>query len=102
MGHSHSSALPYLNGDPTDVTFSGFSAGCFMAHEMSIIYPDEIAGAVLVACWNYGDKNTLQDLATATELKDASVSLIDSNQAAGKIGDKTNVANQAIYIWTGE
>ena len=101
MGHSHSSALPYLNGDATKVTYSGFSAGCFMSHEMSIIYPDEIAGAVLVACWNYGDKNTLAAANTAQELADASIAHIDTNVADGKIGAKADVANQKIYIWTG-
>ena len=102
MGHSHSSALPYLNGDATKVTYSGFSAGCFMSHEMSIIYPNEIAGAVLVACWSYGDKNTFVDLSTAQEYADASIARIDSNIADGKIGAKADVANQKIYIWTGE
>ena len=51
--------LPYLNAEANTVTFSGFSAGCFMSHQMSIIYPDEIAGVGLFCCWPYGDKDTL-------------------------------------------
>jgi predicted peptidase len=80
---------------------SGFSGGCFMAHEMSIIYPSEIQGAVLTCCWNYGDKATLSAASTATELKDASVGLITSNESAGLIGSTSDIANQKIYIWGG-
>ena len=102
MGHDHSDSLPYLNGDASQVTMSGFSAGCFMAHQMSIIYPDEIKGAVLASCWPYGDQATLQELETATELKDASVGVITQNFNNGLIGDPSNIANQHIYIRTGE
>ena len=72
-----------------------------MAHEMSIIYPSEIQGAVLTCCWNYGDKATLSSASTATELKDASVGLMTPNESAGLIGSTSDIANQKIYIWGG-
>ena len=94
-------SLPYLNGDATQVTFSGFSAGCFMAHEMSIIYPDAVQGAVLTCCWNYGDKATLSAYTDASNLNTASQGLITTNVNAGLIGSTSDIANQKIFIWGG-
>ena len=72
---------------------SGFSAGCFMAHEMSIIYPDEVNGAVLTCCWSYGDKTTFDGVSlTATDLADASLALITSNESANAIGSTSDIA----------
>jgi len=88
-----SDSLPFLNGDPDQVTMSGFSAGCFMAHQMSIIYPDEVNGAVLTCCWSYGDKNTFDGVdTTAADLGAASISLIDTNENAGSIGSTSDIA----------
>lgn len=76
MGSAES--LPYLNADPNTITVSGYSAGCFMAHELSIIYSDEIQGAVLACCWNYLDKATLASLTGDPNASSAkSVELID-------------------------
>ena len=83
---TRSASLPFLNGDASQVTFSGFSAGCFMSHEMSIIYPDEVSGAVLTSCWNYGDKATLSTYSTASDLNTASQGLITTNVNANLIG----------------
>ena len=58
--------------DQTQITMSGFSAGCFMAHQMSIIYPDVVKGVVLANCGPYGDKATLSAYTTAEDLKTAS------------------------------
>ena len=81
---------------------SGFSAGCFMAHEMSIIYPDEVNGAVLTCCWSYGDKNTFNGVSTtAADLGAASIAEIDANASAGSIGSTSDIAAQKIYIWGG-
>ena len=94
-------SLPYLNGDASQVTFSGFSAGCFMSHEMSIIYPGEVSGAVLTSCWSYGDKATLGDYTTASDLDVASRGLITTNTNASLIGTPDLIANQKIFIWGG-
>ena len=69
--------LPYLNANPNTVTFSGFSAGCFMSHQMSMIYSDEIQGAVLACCWPLGDKNTFQGDTTTNGQRDKSIAFID-------------------------
>ena len=91
---TRSASLPFLNGDASQVTFSGFSAGCFMAHEMSIIYPSEINGAVLTCCWSYGDNATFEGVAeTASDNADASIALITSNESAGVIGSTSDIAN---------
>ena len=72
---------------------SGFSAGCFMAHQMSIIYPDEINGAVLTCCWSYGDKTTFDGVTTtAADLGAASIALIEDNATAGAIGSTSDIA----------
>ena len=93
--------LPFLNGDASQVTFSGFSAGCFMAHEMSIIYPDAVHGVVLTCGWNYGDKTTLGSYTDASDLKTASQGLITTNENASLIGSTSHIANQKIFIWGG-
>ena len=72
-----------------------------MSHEMSIIYPSDIAGVVLTSCWNYGDKATLASASTATELKDASVGLMTPNESAGLIGSTSDIANQKVFMWVG-
>ena len=72
---------------------SGFSAGCFMAHEMSIIYPDEVNGAVLTCCWSYGGKNTFNGVSTtAADLGAASIAEIDTNENASLIGSTSDIA----------
>ena len=98
---TRSASLPFLNGDASQVTFSGFSAGCFMSHEMSIIYPDEVAGAVETCCWNYGDKATLSTYSTASDLNTASQGLITTNVNANLIGNTSHIANQKHFIWGG-
>ena len=96
MGNSPDS-LPYLNAEANTVTFSGFSAGCFMSHQMSIIYPDEIAGVGLFCCWPYGTKAELN----VADVSAASIALIEQAAADNKIGSTSDIANQAVYIWTG-
>lgn len=102
MGNeSTAEALPYLNAEASSVTFSGFSAGCFMSHQMSIIYPDEVAGVGLFCCWPYGTKKSLNAETGGQDQETNAKSLIDANYAAGKIGDPSAISNQAVYIWTG-
>ena len=71
---------------------------------MSIIYPDQINGAVLTCSSNYGDQATIASANpfTSTGFKDASVDLITSNESAGLIGSTSDIAAQKIFIWGGE
>jgi hypothetical protein len=51
-------SLPPLGGDMDTVTFSGFSSGSYMAHQMHIVYSDMIKGVGLHAGGPYGQHFT--------------------------------------------
>ena len=75
-----------------------------MAHQMSIIYSDEIYGAQLFSCWPFENAETFKGAAgaTAETQRTASLALINQHETDGKIAATSNIANQKIYIWGGQ
>ena len=95
--------LPYLEANKHTVTVSGFEAGCAMAHQFSIIYSGEVAGAVLFNCWPYGvDYDTLINGGkTEDELFEISKNAIDAAVARRDITNTRLLGQQAVYIYSG-
>ena len=102
MGNTESASLPYMNANPDTITMSGNSAGCFMAHQMQIIHSETIKGVALYACWPYATSiDSPHNGLTASEIATNSIGTIDSRASAGSIDDTSNLANNAVYVWSG-
>ena len=102
--------LPHLNAFADTVTVSGFSAGCYMSHKLSIIYSETIKGAGMFACWPYAGAYDGQDNRSVKSMARRAKKAIDrawkndgecADDDYCMIDDPANIANQAIYIWSG-
>ena len=102
--------LPHLNANPNTVTVSGFSAGCYMSHKLSIIYSETIKGAGMFACWPYAGVYDGQDRRSVNKMANRAKRAIyrewhnDGECEEDEycmIDDPANIADQAIYIWGG-
>ena len=87
--------LQHLNANPDTVTVSGFSAGCFMAHRMSVIYSESIQGASLFACWPYAGAYDGHDEAPTNIMARESENEVYRNARyyEGLIDDPDNIAD---------
>ena len=97
-----------MNAFADTVTVSGFSAGCYMSHKLSIIYSETIKGAGLFSCWPYAGVYDGQDERSEKQMARQSWMEIENawmkhaiygNQQM--IDNPVNIADQAIYIWSG-
>ena len=92
MGNSQPGKLPYMDANPDTITMSGNSAGCFMAHRMSIIHSETIKGVGLFACWPYGTSiESPENGLTAEQIAANSIADIDSAESAGLIDPTSNL-----------
>lgn len=88
--------LPSMGADPDLVTFSGFSSGSWMSHQLHIVYSDTIKAVALHNGGPYG--HNFNDLEGTLEAwKDLVVEASD----AGTIADITNIKNSPVMIVTG-
>ena len=102
MGNPYSEPLPYLNADPDTITMSGNSAGCFMAHQMSIIHSTTVKGVGLFACWPYGtDIIDAEHEVPASEIAEHSIGAIDAAEGRGEIDPTSNLSSNGAYVWSG-
>ena len=65
--------LPHLNAYADSITVSGFSAGCYMSHRLSIIYSETIKGAGMFACWPYAGVYDGQDPRSVDEMANSAI-----------------------------
>ena len=99
--------LPHLNAFADSVTVSGHSAGCYMSHKLSIIYSETIKGAGMFACWPYDGVYDGQDRRSVNKMAKRAWKAIDrtwdeyADEEYYLIDDPANIADQAIYIWSG-
>lgn len=72
-----------------------------MSHRLSIIESATIKGAGLFSCWPYGGAYDGQTDDSVETMAAEAIALIDSNASEGWIDDTSNIADQAIYIYSG-
>ena len=103
MGNKPSIDLPHLNAEPDTVTISGGSAGCYMAHRLSIINSDAIKGAGLFFCWAFDTDLVFVDEVTQSPEQLAAIAIesIDEKEKAGRIDPTSNLKDRAYTIWSG-
>ena len=96
--------LAFLNADPDAVTISGASAGAFFACNMQIILSDTIkgAGCSAGAAIGWGPGQFKKEGITAEMMSQRSIELIDELESAGHIDPVSNLADRAVYLWSGK
>ena len=92
-----------MNADANSVTISGHSAGCYMTDQMMIVHSESIKGAGLFQCWPFGMLDMTSDIYTTSseDIAQFSINKIDTAEAAGEIDATSNLANNAVYIFSG-
>lgn len=61
-----------------------------------------IQGVGLFACWPYGTRDKMKESGTEVDgMAAASVDTILENESEGAIEPTSNIASQAVYIWSG-
>ena len=85
-----------MGADPDYVTFSGFSSGSWMSHQLHIVYSDTIKGVGLYEGGPYGQKFTNFN-GTLEVWKD----LIKEASDSGNIADTSNIKDSPVMIVSG-
>ena len=88
--------LPSMGADPDYVTFSGFSSGSWMSHQLHIVYSDTIKGVGLYEGGPYGS-SFLDFDGTLESWKE----LTTKASTAGSIADTANIKNSPVMIVSG-
>lgn len=99
--------LPQYNVDTSQTTVSGLSSGGFMANQLGIAYSSTFKGVGIFAagpfmCAGHSNYTACMYNATisATMLSTMQTD-INNWSTSGAIDNKSNIANQKIYMWVG-
>lgn len=99
--------LPAYNVDTSQTTVSGLSSGGFMANQLGIAYSSLFKGVGVFAAGPYmcaGLSNYTSCMYNASISSSALANMqnrIDTWSASGAIDNKSNIANQKVYLFIG-
>lgn len=100
-------ALPQYNIDTSKISVSGLSAGGFMANQLGVAFSSTFMGVGVFAAGPYmcaGHNNytaCMYNASISASQQTTMQNSINSFSSAGTIDNKSNWANQKIYIFTG-
>jgi poly(3-hydroxybutyrate) depolymerase len=107
-GTAHSAVnLPSYNVDTTKTTVSGLSSGGFMANQLGIAYSTTFKGVGVFAAGPYmcaGHNNYTACMYNASISSSQLTTMqnsINSYSTSGAIDNKSNIANQKVYLFIG-
>ncbi|MFY3386605.1 prolyl oligopeptidase family serine peptidase [Paracidovorax sp. MALMAid1276] len=100
-------ALPQYNIDTSKISVSGLSSGGFMANQLGVAFSSTFMGVGIFAAGPYmcaGHNNytaCMYNASISASQQTTMQNSINSFSSAGTIDNKSNLANQKIYIFTG-